>query len=60
MEPCSEILHENCQQGHAYLVELAGRQFEARFTGYPDNNQYHPAFEIVSNCDEIRVIREID
>jgi len=60
MEGGSEILHENCQPGHAYLVEFNGLQFQAKFTGYPDNNQYRPAFEIVSRADEIKVLRELD
>ena len=60
MEIAQEILHENCQVNHSYLIEMAGHKYQAKFIGYPDNNQYHPTFEIVGDTRDLKVLRELD
>lgn len=60
MEIAQEILHENCRLDHSYLVEIAGNKYQAKFKGYPDNNQYNPTFEIVGRVGKFKILREID
>jgi len=45
MQIAEEILHENCRINHSYLIEMDGSRYQARFMGYPDQNQYNPHFE---------------
>lgn len=59
MEAVQEIMHENCQIDQDYLIEMGGKEYRATFKGYPLNNQYAPAFEIVSHVGEFKVIRSL-
>ena len=59
MEAVQEIMHENCRIDQQYLIEMGGKEYHATFKGYPLNNQYAPAFEIVSHEGEFKVIRSL-
>ena len=60
MEIAQEILHENCRLNHSYLIEMDGHKYQAKFKGYPGNNQYAPTFEINSDNGNLRILRELD
>lgn len=60
MEATQEILHEDCSVNRRYLIEMGGQTYQARFTGYRDNNQYSPTFEITGRADEFRILRELE
>ena len=52
------IMHENCVKGKSYLVDIEGKRFKARFKGYPDGDQYNPAFEIRDGLGDIKIVQE--
>jgi len=60
MEAVQEIMHENCQLDRDYLIEMGGQEYHATFKGYHGNNQYAPAFEIISREGEFKVIRPLE
>ena len=60
MQVAEDILHENCRLDHSYLIEMDGHKYQARFKGYPDQNQYNPCFEIVGHIDALKILRELD
>jgi hypothetical protein len=60
METTQEIMHENCQIDHNYLVEMGGRKYAAKFKGYNGNSQYTPTFEIVGYAGEYRILKKLD
>lgn len=60
MEAMQEFFHENCRLNHNYLIEVGGITYQAKFKGYPDHNQYKPAFEIVGEAGGVKVLQELD
>jgi len=60
MKATQEILHEDCGVNRRYLIEMGGQTYQAKFTGYQNNNQYSPTFEIVGRADELRILRELE